>query len=247
MSLRKALVDKALSFLGASAPDGDDQFIEWYNKIKNVNWDVDATPWCQIYVSMCAYLVGIDFVPITASCTIAKGWYTTKNQWREHGYIPKIGDMCYFNWDKNIYSNECDHVGIVIYADEEYVVTVEGNSFDAVRQNTYKHTDLRIRGYGVPAYPEDIKLSDPVFAITQQQFDILMANWNSRYNPNYAMLSDIPVEWRTLIKELLEMDAINGGTTKDINPHDVNFTRTSLKPLIALKKYIDIKIAELGR
>ena len=45
-----------------------------------------------------------------------------------------------------------DHVGIVEKTEGGTVYTVEGNSGDACRENSYPVGDARIYGYGVPMY-----------------------------------------------------------------------------------------------
>lgn len=64
-----------------------------------------------------------------------------------HRSVPKPGDIVFF------YSGDgVNHVGIVERVEEAVVHTIEGNSCDAVRRNSYMIGDRTIAGYGVPNY-----------------------------------------------------------------------------------------------
>ena len=53
--------------------------------------------------------------------------------------------IIFFDWNND---NHCDHVGMVEKADNGIVYTVEGNSNDEVRRNTYAVNSNVIMGYG---------------------------------------------------------------------------------------------------
>ena len=58
-------------------------------------------------------------------------------------------DIIFFDWGGD---GVPDHVGIVEKTEGGTVYTVEGNSGDACRENSYPVGDARIYGYGVPMY-----------------------------------------------------------------------------------------------
>ena len=74
----------------------------------------------------------------------------------ESGYIPQSGDLIYFDWDNDNYSEGhlvMDHIGIVEKVEHGIVYTIEGNSKtegderDLVRSKNYDIDDTAIRGY----------------------------------------------------------------------------------------------------
>lgn len=66
--------------------------------------------------------------------------------WQEAGSIPTPGTIIFFDWEQDGIS---DHVGIVESCDGTTVYTVEGNSSDAVEQNSYAANSQIIAGYGI--------------------------------------------------------------------------------------------------
>ena len=62
------------------------------------------------------------------------------------GIIPTAGSIIFFDWDHDGVS---DHVGIVESCDGTTVYTVEGNSGDAVKENSYTVHSASIMGYGI--------------------------------------------------------------------------------------------------
>lgn len=103
-------------------------------------------------------------------------------------YIPKPGDLIFFEVSKEDWAN---HVGIVtevrqvdeteITGEEEVfseVDTIEGNSGDEVREKTYRLDDESILGYGIlPNNPEMVELQEP--DSTKDNTDILQQDDSS--------------------------------------------------------------------
>lgn len=53
-------------------------------------------------------------------------------QWQEKGYVPRAGDIIFFDWEVD---GQVNHVGIVEKEENNKVYTVEGNSTnDTCRQ-----------------------------------------------------------------------------------------------------------------
>ena len=102
--------------------------------------------WCAMYASFCYHYAGVEGVPLHCNCP---AWI---NELKElglfHGeddYIPNPGDLIFFDWNAN---GESDHVGLVAEVDGDTVKTIEGNSADSVRYESYALSDNRIQGYG---------------------------------------------------------------------------------------------------
>lgn len=112
--------------------------------------------WCHAFVSWCGAQAGDGQVPRSASCFYGAQEFKARGKWRNRisGYVPKAGDIIYFDWNAN---GGYDHVGIVHYVSGGRVHTIEGNAGDAVRYDGgrtggYALTDSQIIGYGTPDY-----------------------------------------------------------------------------------------------
>ena len=77
-------------------------------------------------------------------------------EWLDGSEEPVPGMIIFFDWDNKGSSGpqdgESDHVGIVERVEDGRVYTVEGNSGDSCRENSYVIGHYEIYGYGVPAY-----------------------------------------------------------------------------------------------
>ena len=69
--------------------------------------------------------------------------------WQDGSFTPEAGQIIFFDWEGD---GLTDHVGIVERVENGTVYTVEGNSGDACRQNSYSIGSSVIYGYGIPAY-----------------------------------------------------------------------------------------------
>ena len=104
--------------------------------------------WCAIFVSWCAEQCGMiedGSILKFENVTVGMNWFKERNQWLAHGSIPSEGMIIFFDWDGD---NHCDHVGMVEKVDKGIVTTIEGNSNDQVRENTYSVNSNVIMGYG---------------------------------------------------------------------------------------------------
>lgn len=102
--------------------------------------------WCAMFASFCYRYAGVQGVPTDASCP---NWIRTLEHlglYRTSGaYTPQTGDLIFFDWNAN---GDADHVGLVAEMDGDSIKTIEGNSGDTVRYQTYELSDTRILGYG---------------------------------------------------------------------------------------------------
>ena len=77
-------------------------------------------------------------------------------EWSERN-LPLTPDKITYGSNKIVWwigtcGHESDHTGIVQKVENGRVYTVEGNSGDSVRQNSYPVGYYEILGYGAPAY-----------------------------------------------------------------------------------------------
>lgn len=146
------IIAKAISYLGASEPNGDDQFIQYYNNLTGSTFNM-STPWCAIFVTVVARQVNapISLVPTYAGCDagvsafkkagryeIAKGYGGT--------YTPQKGDVIFFSDGYN--QNDSTHTGYVVSVSGSTIKTIEGNMSDKVGYRTIDASNKYIIGYG---------------------------------------------------------------------------------------------------
>lgn len=146
------LLNKAISYLGAKEPTGDDQFIEYYNKITGAKFALNV-PWCAIFVTVIARLVGVatSIIPNFASCDLGVKWFKDKKRYelsKAYGgtYTPKPGDVIFYS--SKYTQNDSTHTGYVVEITGVKVKAIEGNKSDAVGYRTLSLTNSYIIGYG---------------------------------------------------------------------------------------------------
>lgn len=143
-----------------------------------------AYAWCHAFVSWCGAQAGSDQVPRSASCFYGAQAFKARGQWKNRisGYVPKAGDIIYFDWNAN---GSYDHVGIVHYVSGGRVHTIEGNASDAVRYDGgrtggYALTDSQIIGYGTPSYvtiPQDAQTRGCLDEVTGGNGKVTVRGW----------------------------------------------------------------------
>lgn len=143
------IVAVALSQIGNV---GGDPYWSWYGFGSRVEW-------CACFVSWCANECGyIDngIIPKYAGCVNGVQWFKDRGQWADESAEPLPGMIIFFDWDNKGSSGpqdgESDHTGIVWKVENGRVHTVEGNSGDRCRSNSYPIGHYEILGYGMPAY-----------------------------------------------------------------------------------------------
>lgn len=127
---------------GFSEQKGDNMtpYGEWYG--------LNGEPWCAMFVSWCANKANILNIIVPKYCYCPTGVELYKNMGRykerSKGYIPLVGDVIFFQKGGDV----C-HTGVVISVDSKTLITIEGNSQDAIRKNQYSLDDSYIHGYGL--------------------------------------------------------------------------------------------------
>ena len=135
------------------------QLVNDYNSVKPlpVGYAVKTTDdWCDIFVTTVFQREGLSGL-IGRECGVERHIQIFKRLgiWNEDGTTtPKAGDIITFNWDQNTQQNNgfADHIGIVESVSNGIIHTIEGNSNNQVRRNTYRIGHGNIRGFATPRY-----------------------------------------------------------------------------------------------
>ena len=127
---------------------GGEPYWSWYGFNSRVEWCACFVSWCA---NECGYIEK-GIIPKFAACeSEGVSWFKACGLWQDCGYIPKTGDIIFFDWaDKH--DGSADHVGIVEKVENGRVYTIEGNSHDVCKQKDYDINSTEIRGYGTPVY-----------------------------------------------------------------------------------------------
>lgn len=124
---------------------GGRTYWSWYGFESRVSWCACFVSWCA---DQCGY-IDAGVIPKFSLCSDGVAWFQSKGQFMDGSYVPATGDIIFFDWGND---GSIDHVGIVESVVDGVVHTIEGNSGDACRRQSYSIGDSRIYGYGVPAY-----------------------------------------------------------------------------------------------
>ena len=125
---------------------GGAPYWSWYGFNSRVEW-------CAIFVSWCAGQCGLldsGAVPKFAGVGTGVQWFQSRGQWLDGPATPEPGMIIFFQW----YGSDsliADHVGIVERVEDGRIYTIEGNSDNMVRQNSYPVGYGEIKGYGAVA------------------------------------------------------------------------------------------------
>lgn len=140
------IVTVALSQVGNV---GGEPYWRWYGFDSRVEWCACFVSWCA---NECGYIEA-GVIPKFAACA-SQGvpWFQERGLWQDNSYEPRPGDIIFFDWDDGGQDGSSDHVGIVEKVENGRVYTIEGNSGDSCRQNSYPVGYYEIYGYGTPAY-----------------------------------------------------------------------------------------------
>lgn len=135
------------------SPNNNTVYAETDIDTKLYGFDMHAAPWCDFfadyaYIHCFGYELGTRMTYQSPSgsalCKTSAGFYQQNGAWTQ---TPEVGDQIFF-----YVGGDINHTGIVIEVSTFTIDTVEGNSGDAVRRNTYYLTDNSIAGYGRPKW-----------------------------------------------------------------------------------------------
>ncbi len=146
-------------------------------------------PWCTYFILWCAREAEIpnSVICSSGSCgnpDIMVNWFKNTGTWRGTEYVPKRGDIVFFDVNKD---NGADHAGIVrsVSEDEETIYTIEGNCGGYYGYTTAREVRRNnIMGYGVPNYSMSERLNGHVVLgstayITKGKPDYRTILWNN--------------------------------------------------------------------
>ncbi len=115
-------------------------------------WNAQNQPWCDIFVDVgFIECFGLDLAAkltyqprggFSALCSASANYYKAHGAWFS---TPQVGDQVFMNVSGGI-----NHTGIVVGVSGGVVTTVEGNSSDGVRRNSYGVSSTYIAGFGRP-------------------------------------------------------------------------------------------------
>ena len=137
------MVQIALSQIGNV---GGQPYWSWYGFNSRVEW-------CAIFVSWVSNEAGYiekGIMPKFSGCSTGVNWFKAMGQWQTKEYVPKEGDIIFFDWEVD---GQVNHVGIVEKVENNIIYTIEGNSTnDTCRKKQYIINSDVIFGFGTPAY-----------------------------------------------------------------------------------------------
>ena len=141
-----AIVSVALSQVGNV---GGEPYWSWYGFSSRVEWCACFVSWCA---NECGY-IDTGVIPKYAGCVNGVQWFKDRGQWMDNSAVPAPGMIIFFDWDdENGQDGLSDHTGIVEKVENGRVYTIEGNSGDSVRQNSYPVGHYEVLGYGCPDF-----------------------------------------------------------------------------------------------
>ena len=126
------------------------------NRTKYTEWYGMTGPWCDMFVSWCAYHSHNEQIGKFAYVPDHEQYFRNRGEWHDRNTTAQAGDIVIFgNGD-----TAC-HIGIVERQDGDTIVTIEGNTEDCVarryRTKGSWGSSWYIRGYGRPQYKDDWK------------------------------------------------------------------------------------------
>ena len=134
-----AIVEVARAELGNT---GGEKYWKWYGFSSRVDWCAIFCSWCA---DQCGYIES-GMLPKFSVVGDGANWFKARHRWAGRGYSPQPGDFIFFDYEQD---GVLDHVGIVENCDGKVVTTIEGNSGDACKRNSYVVGGSSIAGYGL--------------------------------------------------------------------------------------------------
>lgn len=127
---------------------GGEPYWRWYGYTERVEWCACFVSWCA---NQCGY-VDAGIIPKFSSCEWGVSWFKELNQWADRSITPTSGMLIFFDWvdeERGSQDGIADHVGIVAKVENGRVYTIEGNSGDSCREQSYPLENQWILGYGM--------------------------------------------------------------------------------------------------
>ncbi len=189
--------------------------VEYY-RLLIPTWSNNSDEWCACFVTWCLNQAHVDYASSEIGCWKWVGELKAMKMY-EHSaayggtYIPQPADMIFFNWKyAETKNNASSHIGYVLYTTDTTVYTIEGNSGNQVRVNSYALDDPNVIGYGTPPYDE--KSPDPSVPLIDHSYKdgmprgeyvVSTANANLYQNPGSERICRMALGSRvTLLGEI---------------------------------------------
>ena len=154
---RSAVVSAAVEWLGCKESNkSNKKIVDLYNKNMGTHFSY-TTPWCAIFVSAVAIKTKTTSIIVRGSyCpSVINVYKKSKIKNYSYGsgsnYVPKAGDVIFFDWNRN---GVPDHTGLVATVSGKTIKTIEGNYHDAVGYRTFSVGYRYVQGYGLPNYDD---------------------------------------------------------------------------------------------
>jgi len=157
---RDRVLAAAAAMVGVRGGSAEHQrLVNDYNSVRPlpVGYAVKNTDdWCDIFTTVIFQREGLSDL-IGRECGVERHIHIFQRLgiWNEDGNsTPSAGDIITFNWDKDTQQNDgwADHIGIVEKVENGIIHTIEGNSNNVVKRNTYRIGHGNIRGFASPRY-----------------------------------------------------------------------------------------------
>ena len=145
--LKNKVLSVAQNEVGYQGTRSYSKYGEWYGY---------QGAWCTTFVLWCFNKAGESYgvklyaniIPSGGNCNSMISWFQNKGRYhtKSSGYVPKKGDLVFFDWSGN---GSAQHVGIVKSYSGGTVYTIEGNNRSMVRECSYVN-GRAVMGYGNP-------------------------------------------------------------------------------------------------
>ena len=128
----------------------------YYNGNKNgYDWCDQFVDWC--FFKLCGNKDKAEYLEcqtgnLGAGCGFSLRYYKAAGRFDRN---PRVGDQIFFKYSND--DSTADHTGIVVGVTDSIIETVEGNSGNQVKRNTYQRNSKIIVGYGHPRYDAEPK------------------------------------------------------------------------------------------
>lgn len=232
--------------------------IKWYNTRKQTgDWCDMFFDWCQCQAWGYEIARKVLYQPMEscgAGCEFSADYYRANGAWITRSGEPKVGDQIFFGP-----VGDETHTGMVVGVNANNVYTIEGNSGNRCAERTYARSAGNIAGYGRPNYAlvahmfEDIKEDE----MTKAEIEALLKKEREETNKAIAKAIDdalgpviheyTEIPWKSVrdeVEEMVRLGVIDGGTSAEVNPNDVNMRLQDLRVLTVAKRFTVKTIAE---
>ncbi len=261
--LRQKVADIISGWLGAAkGSDTHLEILRIYNTHQPLarGYTVKVSDYyCATTVSAAYIAVGIsEYTGTECGCDKFIEIARAKGIWIEDdGYSPKIGDAVLYDWDDSGSGDNrgsADHIGIVVQSGNGSFTVVEGNGAGGkVVKRVMTVNGRYIRGFIAPPFaeiaaksepPQILDDPEPEYVTRAEAEKIAEAAVQRLLGPMVDEIDELP--WKSVrkeIRELLDFEAIDGGTDYDVNPDDIGLPLNIIRALTGCVRYIKAKLA----